>query len=41
MLTLFYALNTCSLASHIALEDSGAAYDAKRLNFADNDQRKS
>ena len=41
MLTLFYALNTCSLASHIALEDSGAAYDAKRLNFADNEQRKS
>jgi glutathione S-transferase len=40
MLTLFYALNTCSLASHIALEDSGAAYEAKRLNFAENDQRK-
>jgi glutathione S-transferase len=40
MLTLFYALNTCALASHIALEDSGAAYEAKRLNFADGDQRK-
>jgi len=40
MLTLFYAHNTCSLASHIALEDSGAAYEAKRLNFAENDQRK-
>ena len=40
MLTLFYAHNTCSLASHIALEDSGAAYEAKRLNFADNEQRK-
>jgi glutathione S-transferase len=40
MLTLFYALNTCSLASHIALEESGAAYEAKRLNFAKNDQRK-
>ena len=40
MLTLFYALNTCSLASHIALEDSGAVYEAKRLNFAENDQRK-
>jgi glutathione S-transferase len=40
MLTLFYALNTCALASHVALEDSGAAYEAKRLNFADGDQRK-
>lgn len=40
MLTLFYSHNTCSLASHIALEDSGASYEAKRLNFAENDQRK-
>ncbi len=40
MLTLFYAHNTCSLASHIALEDSGAAYESKRLNFAENEQRK-
>ena len=40
MLTLFYAINTCSLASHIALEDSGAAYEAKRVNFAENEQRK-
>jgi glutathione S-transferase len=40
MLSLFYAHNTCSLASHIALEDSGAAYEAKRLNFAEGDQRK-
>ena len=40
MLTLFYAHNTCSLASHIALENSGAAYEAKRLNFAENEQRK-
>jgi glutathione S-transferase len=40
MLTLFYAHNTCSLASHIALEDSGAAFEAKRLNFAENEQRK-
>ena len=40
MLTLFYATNTCSLASHIALEDSGASYEAKRLNFAEGDQRK-
>ena len=40
MLTLFYAAGTCSLASHIALEDSGAAYEAKRLNFAEGEQRK-
>ena len=40
MLTLFYATNTCSLASHITLEESGAAYEAMRLNFAENDQRK-
>ena len=40
MLTLFYATNTCSLASHIALEDSGAAYEAKRLDFDASEQRK-
>jgi glutathione S-transferase len=40
MLTLFYATGTCSLASHIALEESGAAYEAKRLDFAAGDQRK-
>jgi glutathione S-transferase len=40
MLTFFYAPGTCALASHIALEDSGAAYEAKRLNFAENEQRK-
>jgi glutathione S-transferase len=40
LLTLFHAKGTCSLASHIALEESGAKYEAKRLNFADGDQRK-
>jgi glutathione S-transferase len=40
MLTLFYATGTCSLASHIALEDSGAAYEPKRLDFSAGDQRK-
>ena len=40
MLTLFYATGTCSLASHIALEDSGASYEAKRLDFSAGDQRK-
>jgi glutathione S-transferase len=40
MLKLFYAPNTCALASHIALEEAGANYEAVRLSFADNDQRK-
>jgi glutathione S-transferase len=40
MLTLFYAPNTCSLASHIALEEAGAAFEARRLNFVEGDQRK-
>lgn len=40
MLTLFYATGSCSLASHIALEESGAAYEAKRVNFAAGEQQK-
>ena len=40
MLTLFYAPGTCSLASHIALEESGAAFEVKRLNFVESEQRK-
>jgi glutathione S-transferase len=40
MLTLFYAPRTCALASHIALEEAGADYQAKRLNFTENEQRK-
>jgi glutathione S-transferase len=40
MITFFYAPGTCALASHIALEDSGAVFEAKRLNFAENEQRK-
>ena len=40
MLKLFYAVNTCSLASHIALEEAGAEYSAVRLDFRANDQRK-
>lgn len=39
MLTLFYAPATCSLASHIALEEAGASYDARRVNFAAGEQR--
>ena len=40
-LTFFYAPNTCARASHITLEEAGATYEAKRLNFAENEQRKS
>jgi glutathione S-transferase len=31
--TLYYAPNTCALASHIALEDAGAPYELHRLDF--------
>lgn len=40
MLKLFYALNTCALASHIALEEANAQYEAVRLDFRANDQSK-
>lgn len=40
MLKLFYAPGTCALASHIVLEEAGAEYEAVRLDFATNDQRK-
>lgn len=39
MFKLFYAVGTCALASHIALEEAGAAYAAERLDFRANDQR--
>jgi glutathione S-transferase len=40
MLKLFYAVGSCALASHIALEEAGAEYEAVRLDFAAADQRK-
>ena len=40
MLTLYYAAHTCSLASHIALEDAGADYTTVRISFASDGQRK-
>jgi glutathione S-transferase len=40
MLTLFYAAHTCSLASHIALEDAAADYATVRIDFAADEQRK-
>src|SRR6266478_7603968 len=40
MIKLFYAVHTCSLASHIALEEVGAEYSTVRIDFASNEQRK-
>ena len=40
MLTLFYAPGTCALASHIALEEAGADYALKRVDFGAAEQTK-
>lgn len=40
MMKIFYALGTCALASHIALEEAGAEYEAVRLDFSAGEQRK-
>ena len=40
MIKLYYAAHTCSLASHIALEDARAAYLTVRISFAAEEQRK-
>ena len=39
MLTLYFAPDTCSLASHIALEHAGAEYTAVRVDFSKSEQR--
>jgi glutathione S-transferase len=39
MFTLYYAPHTCSLASHIALEDAGATYELKRIDFIQTEQK--
>jgi glutathione S-transferase len=39
MITLYYAPNTCALASHIALEEAGAEYSTVRISFETNEQR--
>ena len=36
---LYYAPHTCALASHIALEQAGADYQVKRIDFSKNEQR--
>jgi glutathione S-transferase len=40
MIKLYYAAHTCSLASHIALEDAAAEYSTVRISFAAEEQRK-
>ena len=39
MLTLYYTPGTCALASHICLEEAGAEYEARRVDFAKEEQR--
>jgi len=39
MLKLFYATGTCALASHIALEEAGATYEAVRVDFGKDEQK--
>jgi glutathione S-transferase len=39
MLRLYYAPGTCALATHIALEEAGAPYEAVRLDFGSQAQR--
>ncbi|QNP47165.1 glutathione S-transferase family protein [Diaphorobacter aerolatus] len=38
-LTLYYAPGSCAQAVHIALEEANARYEAKRLDFASQQQR--
>jgi len=40
MIRFFYSPGSCSMASHIALEEAGAEYEAIRTHTAKGDQRK-
>ena len=41
MLKLYYAAHTCSLATHIVLEEVGADYSTVRVDFAQEQQKSS
>ena len=40
MLKLYYGVGACSLASHIALEEAGAEYEAIRMDLKSGQQTK-
>ncbi len=37
---LYYSSGSCSLATHIALEEAGAKFDTQRVNLREGEQRK-
>jgi glutathione S-transferase len=39
MYALYFSPNACSLASHIALAESGLPYELRRVDFGQNEQR--
>lgn len=40
MLKLYYSPGACALASHVALEESGAAYETVRIDLGKGEQKK-
>ena len=39
MLKLYYGVGACSLASHLALEEAGAEYEAIRMDLKSGQQQ--